>query len=120
MRRRTARFASRRWRGKMSGINGSNSWIIVNDPLEQGGFHPDAKFSEEDVVNMLRFRTFTLGTILRHRIFGKFKVMLGERRGSAYRLVNSRYIARAGNGQKLKLQERPKRVRARGRVTDAA
>ena len=96
----------------MATTNGNYSWIVVSDPLEVGGFLPDTRFSEEDVVHMLRFKTFTLGTVLRHRIYGKFQVILGGRQELAYKMINSKYYARVGNGQKLVLHERERQHRS--------
>ncbi len=96
----------------MPATNGNYSWIVVSDPLEVGGFSVDTKFSEEDVVHMLKFKTFTLGTVLRHRTYGKFQVILGGRAELAYKMINSKYYARVGNGQKLKLFVREKQHRS--------
>jgi hypothetical protein len=87
-------------------MNGSCSWIVVHDPLGVGAFEKDSKFSEEDVVHGLRFRTFTLGTVLCHRKYGEFKVMLGNRRGQSYKLSNAECVAFPSSGQKLIVKEK--------------
>jgi hypothetical protein len=84
---------------------------VVSDPLELGGFDEGTKFSDMDVAYMLRFRTFTPETVLRHRQYGKFTVVSGNRIGQSDKMRNSKYIARVGNGQKLLLTPRPHQVR---------
>ena len=96
----------------MPTTNGNYSWIVVSDPLEVGGFSVDTRFSEEDVVHMLRFKTFTLGTVLRHRTYGRFTVINSTRHDEAYRMRNSKYYARVGNGQKILLHERERQHRS--------
>ena len=87
-------------------MNGSCSWVVVNDPLGVGAFEKDAIFSGEDVANMLRQRTFTLGTVVCHRRYGELTVKLGKRRGQAHRLVNTGYFVFPSTGKRLTVQER--------------
>ena len=86
--------------------NGNYSWKVVHDPLGVGGFGKDTRFSEEDVVHMLRFHTFTMGTILFHRQYGKFEVTSPSRIDSPCRLVNRKYLVMVSTGQKLTMLER--------------
>ncbi len=81
------------------------SWRVLYDPLPVGGFNEGILFSTEDVIHMLRLCTFTLGTVVKHRTWGKFKVVEGSYLGSPYQLRNSKYMAMVSTGQKLKLVE---------------
>ena len=87
-------------------MNGSCSWVVVDDPLDIGAFEKDAMFSEEDVVHGLRFRTFTLGTVLCHRRYGELKVIRTHKNGGFYHLENMSYSAYPSSGQRLIVQER--------------
>ena len=87
------------------------TWRVLHDPLPLGGFDAGTRFPAEDVCNMLRLCTFTLGTILHHHTYGKFKVIEATHYGGCYRMVNSRYLAVVNTGQKLKLMEFDKQTR---------
>ena len=67
----------------------TNSWIVVHDPLDVGGFPKGTKFTSAEVCNMLRFNCLLPGTVLRRRIYGEMKVTEG------YRLINDNYWGRA-------------------------
>ena len=93
----------------MPTTNGSYSWIVVSDPMPEGGFSPGVKFSEEEVVHMLRQKTFTMGTVLRHRTYGKFTV-IPPNLNHSYRLRNSKYYGTV-YGYKFRLIERDQQRR---------
>ena len=97
--------------GKKGKLVSRYSWRVLYDPLPIGGFDEGTLFPVEDVCNMLRLCTFTLGTVLKHRQWGKFKVVEGSYLGSAYQLRNSKYMGIVNSGQKLKLVEFEKQTR---------
>ena len=87
------------------------TWRVLHDPLPVGGFDTGTRFPSEDICHMLRFHSLTLGTILHHRDYGRFKVVEGTRPGEFYKLLNSRYMGVVSTGQKLKLLEMDKQTR---------
>jgi len=91
--------------------NGTYSWILVSDPLDIGGFDTGTKFNIEEIFYMLRTEAFTNGTILRHRIHGKFRVETRDRSNNSQILVNSKYVVKASSGQNLEFIERMKQKR---------
>ena len=87
------------------------SWKVLHDPLGVGSFDKGTLLPTEEVIHMLRYGTFTLGTVLKHRLWGKFKVIEGAREDGFYRLRNSKYMGVVVSGQKLKLVELEKQTR---------
>ena len=87
------------------------SWKVLYDPLGVGSFDKGTLLPMEEVIHMLRYATFTLGTVLKHRSWGKFVVIAGKRPGEFYRLQNSKYMGIVVSGQKLKLVELDKQTR---------
>ncbi len=87
------------------------SWRVLYDPLGLGSFAEGTLLPMEEVIHMLRYATFTLGTVLKHRLWGKFLVIEGARPGEFYRLQNSKYMGIVVSGQKLKLVELDKQTR---------
>ena len=81
-------------------------WKVLYDPLEIGGFEKGTRFPTQDIIHMLRFHSFSLGTILRHHTYGRFKVVGEIGRSEFYSLSNTKYIGIVESGQKLKLVER--------------
>ena len=97
--------------GKKGKLVKRYSWRVLHDPLPVGGFDEGTLFPTEDVIHMLRLCTFTLGTVVKHRTWGKFKVIEGVRLGGFYRLMNSKYMGVVVSGQKLRLVEFEKQTR---------
>ena len=67
----------------------SNSWIVIHDPLDVGGFPKGTRFTSAEVCGMLRFNCLLPGTRLYRRIYGEMTVTEG------YRLMNDNYWAYA-------------------------
>jgi hypothetical protein len=70
---------------------------VISDPLEVGGFDPGIKLSTIEVMFMLKYHTFTLGSVMQHKQLGKFtvKAALGNR--LPYFLKNGKYVAKVRN-----------------------
>ena len=73
------------------------AWKVISDPLEVGAFEADTRFSTQEVVFMLKYHTFTLGSVMQHRDYGKFTVkdVMGNR--LPYLLKNGKYVATVRN-----------------------
>ena len=65
---------------------------MISDPLSVGSFESGTKFSGDDVVYMLRSRSFTIRTVLLHGEKGRFVVERGVEKGEPLRLVNAQKV----------------------------
>jgi hypothetical protein len=82
----------------------ASPWKIIYDPLSIGGFHKGAKFSEIEVLLMLLNKSFTLGTVLRHRQYGDFTVIESKDNNLPYKLIGKKYAGIViQSGQKLNI-----------------
>ena len=72
-------------------------WEVISDPLEVGGFEPGIRLSTIEVMFMLKYHTFTLGSVMQHRELGEFtvKAVLGNR--LPYFLKNGKCVATVRN-----------------------
>lgn len=79
-------------------------WRVITDPLPLGGFEPGTRFSNDEIIHMLRYRSFTIGTVLLHGQKGRFVVERGANQYDSLRLVNSQKVLLA-QGQRLIVDE---------------
>ena len=84
----------------MRKLSANCTWRVISDPLQVGGFEPGTRFSNDEIIHMLRYRSFTVGTVLLHGQKGRFIVECGAKRYDFYRLVNSQRVLLA-QGQRL-------------------
>ena len=75
----------------MRRIYKSCTWSVISDPLQVGGFEPDTKFSNQEIVYMLRYHSLTAGSIVQHRKHGRFTVVEGAQRRLPFSLINTHY-----------------------------
>ena len=76
------------------------TWRVISDPLLVGGFEPDTRFSKDEVIHMLNYQAFTIGTVLLHGEKGRFVVKHGVKRCDPLQLVNAQKVLIAC-GQRL-------------------
>lgn len=79
---------------------------MVSDPLKVGGFQPGTKFSDLDLAYMLINHAFEMGTALKHRQFGTFKVIPGVKTSKPYRMENTKWMVKVTSGPRLCKYER--------------
>ena len=84
----------------MRNLSKNCTWRVISDPLDVGGFEPNTKFSADEVVYMLRSRSFTIGTVLLHGKKGRFVIERGVDGSAPLQLVNAQKVLVA-YGQKL-------------------
>ena len=84
----------------MRNLSKNCTWRVISDPLDVGGFEAGTKFSADDVVYMLRSRSFTIGTVLLHGEKGRFIIERGVEGSGPLQLVNPQKVLVA-YGQKL-------------------
>ena len=74
----------------MRRIYKSCTWSVIRDPLQVGGFEPGTKFSDQEIIFMLRHHSLTSGSVLQHRQLGELTVKKGAR-GCPFFLINAHY-----------------------------
>jgi hypothetical protein len=87
-------------------------WEVISDPLEVGGFTTGTRLSTIEVMFMLKYHTFTLGSVIQHKQLGRFTVksVLGNRPRLAQRerlpffLKNGKYVGKVRN-QNLRISQ---------------
>jgi hypothetical protein len=57
---------ARRWRRNHELLNDPDSYIVIYDPDEAGGFSSGSEFHRDDIRCMLKYNCFTIGTRLKN------------------------------------------------------
>ena len=73
------------------------NWEVINDPLEVGGFDPGTRLSTIEVMFMLKYKTFTLGSVMQHKEYGEFTVTVVPGNRLPYFLKNGKCVATVRN-----------------------